>query len=109
MSAEDFLQRVEQTGLVSEPLLAEMRKRISQSTRRIRPEMLAKLLVDRGELTAAQARKLVSDANNPVPPPPPLSAPPEKHEPLSEFKLVSENDDLDFAPDEDDPFPRRRP
>ena len=62
MSAREFLKRLEQTRMVSEPLLAELKKRVAQAPRPIRTEILAKLLVDRGELTAAQARKLVRDA-----------------------------------------------
>ena len=72
---EEFLQRVEQTGMVSEPLLAELRQRVAETNRKTRPEMWAKLLVDRGELTPAQARKLVAltlEAPAASPPPPRL-------------------------------------
>ena len=102
MSAQDFLRRVEQSGLVSEPLLAELRKRTTETHRNMRPEMLAKLLVDRGELTAAQARKLVADTaaarNAPPPLPPEADAPPEPEE---ELQLATDDDELGFAPEVD--------
>ncbi len=62
MSIDNFLDRVEATGMIDPALMTELRKRVSESNRRMRPEMIAKLLVDRGELTAAQARKLVLDS-----------------------------------------------
>ncbi len=100
MSAQEFLRRVEQTGMVSEPLLAELRKRVSETHRKMRPEMLAKLLVDRGELTAAQARKIVADAASGGPPPPPTEVPDEPEE--EELQLATDDDEeLGFAPEVD--------
>ena len=108
MSAEDFLQRVEQTGMVSEPLLIELRKRVGETHRQMRPEMLAKLLVDRGELTPAQARKLVADTKEgggppPLPtdddaPAPQVPIPPAAYiedEPEEELRLVTDDDGAD--------------
>lgn len=99
--AQKFLQKVEETGMVSEPLLAELRRRVADTHRNMRPEMLAKLLVDRGELTAAQARKLVALTIKPPTEPPP--APPE---PEPELTLADEDqpsdpldpDDYQLAP-----------
>ena len=95
MSAHDFLQLVAQTGMVSEPVLEELRKRIASTKREIRTEILAKLLVDRGELTPAQARKLVaaSEQGPPVKPPPPPAPPQADPEPEPELTLVDEEDD----------------
>lgn len=116
MNAEDFLRRVEQTGMVSAPLLEELQKRVSDTHRNMRPEILAKLLVDRGELTPAQARKLIADAmGGGAPPPPPappsqtthdLTLAPEPEEELTfasdpeeELTLAPEEDELDFGSD----------
>ncbi len=98
MSAQEFLHRVEQTGMVSRPLLEELRTRVAESNREFRTEILAKLLVDRGELTPAQARKLVALANEdaaakpaPTPPATPQSEP--------ELTIV-EDEELAIAQDE---------
>lgn len=105
MSAEDFLRRVEQTGLVSEPLMEELRKRVAESGRKLRPEMLAKLLVDREELTPGQARKIIAQMSEaPAPAAPPME-PDEPEEEENSLTLVSENDDLDFATEDDEPVP----
>jgi len=93
MSIENFLERVEATGLINPALMTELRKRVSESNRRLRPEMIAKLLVDRGELTAAQARKLVVDA----------AAEPEEEDILTGEPVEPEgtyNDELDLASDD---------
>ena len=98
MSVENFLDRVEETGLVNPQLLVELRKRAGESSRRLRPEMLAKLLVDRGELTAAQARKLVLDATQEPQPEPPPEEDILTGEPVVEPPTASHNDDLQLAP-----------
>lgn len=85
--------------MVSEPLLAELRKRITETHRKMRPEMLAKLLVDRGELTAAQARKIVADIAAGGPPPLQSEV---ADEPEEELQLVTDDDDdLGLAPEVD--------
>ena len=104
MSAEEFLRRVEQTGLVSAPLLEELRNRVADGGRRLRPEMLAKLLVDREELTAGQARKIITNMTSESEPPP---LPPDESEatpePTEELKLVTENDNLTFVTEDEEP------
>lgn len=98
MSVQNFLDRIEATGLVNPALMAELRKRVAESKRRLRPEMIAKLLVDRGELTAAQARKLVMDeANQPDPEEDIFTG--EPVETLND-ELTLANDDLQFANDD---------
>lgn len=96
MSVENFLDRIEATGLINPALMAELRKRAGESTRRLRPEMIAKLLVDRGELTAAQARKLVMDDLAS----PEVQAEPEEDIFTGEPVASSFNDDLTLASDE---------
>lgn len=107
MSAQNFLDRLEATGLIEAAFMAELRKRVGESKRRLRPEMIAKLLVDRGQLTAGQARKLVMDAMNA---PEPSETDPEEDiltgEPLPTSSPTasspSPNDELTLAVDEED-------
>ena len=98
MGAQEFLHRVEQTGMVSQPLLEELRARVAESKRELRTEILAKLLVDRGELTPAQARKLVALANDD---PPAISGPNRPATPRSEPELtIVEDEEFAIAQDE---------
>lgn len=66
MSALKILERAEQLGMLEPKLIADLRKQISESKWSFTPEAVVKLLVDRGHLTAFQARKLVADAEVPA-------------------------------------------
>jgi len=63
MSAETFINRLEQKGLLDQKVVNDLRRRIAKSRdRKITPEAVAKFLVDKGHLTAFQATKLVNEA-----------------------------------------------
>lgn len=59
MSALNVLERAEQLGLLEPKLIADLRKQIRESKWSLTAEAIVKLLVDRGHLTAFQARQLV--------------------------------------------------
>ncbi len=64
MKVEQFIDRLEQQGLLDQATLTELRRKVARSSnRKITPEALAKYLVDRGHLTRFQATKLVGDVS----------------------------------------------
>ena len=62
MSAETFINQLEQKGLLDQKVIHDLRRRIAKSReKKITPEAVAKFLVDKGYLTAFQATKLVNE------------------------------------------------
>ncbi len=62
MKVEQFIDRLEQQGLLDKETLADLRRKVERAKgKKITPEALAKYLVDRGHLTRFQAIKLVGD------------------------------------------------
>jgi outer membrane protein assembly factor BamB len=59
--ATQFIDILETEGLLSPEIVAELRRQVRESKTRLKPELLAKLLVDNGHLTKFQATKLVSE------------------------------------------------
>ena len=79
MSASKVLDMAERQGLLDAKVISELRKQVAESKFVVTPEAVAKILVDKGQLTAFQARRLVASALEepdaaappaPVPPPP---------------------------------------
>ena len=62
MSARRFLERVEQTGLVDDAVLAKLRAQVGSSGSRLTARALAEMLVKNGHLTKAQATRLLDQA-----------------------------------------------
>ena len=62
MSAERFLDRVEQTGLLDAAELAKLRKQIGASAFRVTSEAVAEMRVQDGHLTESEASKLLAQA-----------------------------------------------
>ncbi len=96
MSAELFIDRLEQKGLLDEHVVNDLRRRIAKShDKKITPEAVAKFLVDKGHLTAFQATKLVNE----------VAAIQEKmatqRQPDSGSEEKPDADELQFAPDSD--------
>src|SRR5687767_3160461 len=97
MTAEQFLQRLEQDRLVKADVLASLRGQVQKSAKPVAAATIAKLLVDKGVLTAAQSQTLLAATT----PAAAVSAP---------AKLVDPLDDLlGFAPLDDDPLPNPTP
>ncbi len=61
MSAEQFLDRVEQMGLLDGSVLAQLRRQVTSSGFRVTAEAVAEMLVKNGYLTKFQASKLLSE------------------------------------------------
>jgi outer membrane protein assembly factor BamB len=62
MSASKVLDLAERQGLLDAKAIGELRKQVAESKFVVTPEAVAKLLVDKGLLTAFQARRLVASA-----------------------------------------------
>ena len=75
MLAQQFVDKLEGTGLLHPDIIAELRRQLADTKGRVTVEALAKLLVDNGHLTKFQATKLVSELKDDSAPAPPLKAP----------------------------------
>ena len=65
MMIEQFIDRLEQQGLLDQGDVDDLRRRIARiKGKKITPEAIAKYLVDKGRLTRFQATKLVNDVTN---------------------------------------------
>ncbi len=60
MTADEFLDKLEQRALVPGDVVASLRQQVAKSLRIVPPESLAKLLVDKKRLTHDQAQQLIS-------------------------------------------------
>ena len=63
MSAEQFLDQVEKTGLLDDAVVAQMRKQMGSSSFRVTAEAVAEMLVKNGYLTKFQASKLLTQTD----------------------------------------------
>ncbi|MEM8733657.1 MAG: PQQ-binding-like beta-propeller repeat protein, partial [Planctomycetota bacterium] len=62
--ASKFIDILEAEGLLSPEIVDELRRQVRESKTRLKPELLAKLLVDNGHLTKFQATKLISSMSD---------------------------------------------
>ena len=67
MSAKQFIEKLEQLGLLSTDILQELRRQVDESKAKITAGTLARLLVDNGHLTKFQATKLISEMSKDAP------------------------------------------
>ncbi len=70
MTAEEFIDALEERSLVSPEAIGSLRQFVAKSLKIVTPESLAKLLVDKKWLTLAQAKQLLQPAK-----PPPAARP----------------------------------
>lgn len=75
MLAQQFIDKLEGTGLLHPDIIAELRRQLADTKGRVTVEALAKLLVDNGHLTKFQATKLVSELREDSAPAAPVKAP----------------------------------
>ncbi|MFM8250017.1 MAG: PQQ-binding-like beta-propeller repeat protein [Planctomycetota bacterium] len=61
-SANSLLDRLEQLGLLEESVVADARRMVRESRFEVTADAVAKMLVDDGHLTAAQAKKMLAAA-----------------------------------------------
>jgi outer membrane protein assembly factor BamB len=78
MSAQAVLDRIERQALLDRSVIENLRRQVQQSGGKVTADALVKLLVDKGQLTAFQGKKLLSE----------IAAP--------------QDDELGLAPDEDE-------
>lgn len=62
MTAHDFLERLEQEGLVDRALVAALRRKVSQPGKALSAEKVANYLVTKGHLTETAASNALADA-----------------------------------------------
>lgn len=110
MSASKVLDLAERQGLLDAKAIGELRKQVAESKFVVTPEAVAKILVDKGQLTAFQARRLVAsaleeaDSTNAPAEPAPAAPPPPAAKPAP--KKPVDDDDLFLA---DAPPPKPAP
>jgi outer membrane protein assembly factor BamB len=61
MNAVEFLDKLEQQGLLDMQLVAKLRQEVAGARKTVSAQKIAKLLIDKGHLTAFQAKKLMDD------------------------------------------------
>ncbi|HHM12638.1 MAG TPA: hypothetical protein ENJ16_03730, partial [Planctomycetaceae bacterium] len=95
MLAEQFIDRLEQQGLLDAKVVRQLRRKLDKvkDRKKITAEQIARLLVDAGHLTQFQATKLVAELTTPK-----ESAAVE----VGATRQVAESDELAFKPSQDD-------
>ncbi|MEM6980108.1 MAG: PQQ-binding-like beta-propeller repeat protein [Planctomycetota bacterium] len=61
MLANELIDRLEQRGLLDQEIIEALREQLAQTGGRVKPEAVAKLLVDNGQLTRFQATELIGE------------------------------------------------
>jgi outer membrane protein assembly factor BamB/polyhydroxyalkanoate synthesis regulator phasin len=69
MSAELFIEKLENTGLLEEQTIAKLRAHLARPGKTPTAKTLAKFLVSKGQLTEPQAKKLLSELKESAGPP----------------------------------------
>jgi len=66
MTAEEFLSDLARQNLVPAEIIESLRRQVAKSAKPVAPQTLAKLLVDKGHLTAVQSQRLLGAAPAPA-------------------------------------------
>ena len=102
MLAQQFVDKLENSGLLHPDIISELRRQLADSKGRVTVEQLAKLLVDNGHLTKFQATKLIAEFRESTPDPVTtrnVATAPTPPKPASPPSPASPpNNDLDLAP-----------
>jgi len=122
MTSQQLLDLIDQRRLVPSAVVAKLRSQLADPARRASPKALAKLLVDKGHLTASQAKQLLNEAAPPAdsaddlgfaliddePPPAPAAQPAAKKQvaPEVDRRLAGKGSVRDAWRVEDTPRPR---
>ena len=64
MLANELIDRLERRGLLDQEIIEALREQLLQGGARVKPEAVAKLLVDNGQLTRYQATQLIGELRN---------------------------------------------
>ncbi|MHB8866062.1 MAG: hypothetical protein ACYC6N_27080, partial [Pirellulaceae bacterium] len=101
MKVEQFIDRLEQQGLLDKDTIADLRRKVAHARgKKITTEAIAKYLVDRGHLTRFQATKLVGDVSS-------LLDLPRDAGGKRKAADTPQSDDLRLLPNDGDPAPLR--
>ena len=106
ISAEEFIDILEQKDLLDPDLVQDLRRRIEQSMAPVSAALLAKRLVDKGHLSRKLAQRLLdwaeADFDEPVPPPAPSNEPAALEPEVANLGLAPlEEDEEDEAVEEE--------
>ncbi len=106
ISAEEFIDILEQKDLLDPDLVQDLRRRIEQSMAPVSAALLAKRLVDKGHLSRKLAQRLLdraeADVDEPAPPPAPLEEPALEEPDVANLGLAPlEEDEEDEAVEEE--------
>lgn len=102
MTAVEFLDKLEQQGLLDESLVSKLRHQVAGARKPVSAQKMAKLLIDKGHLTAFQAKKLIGESAKSSSPKPAKPAPPP---PTDGGLELLPDDDLDLDLAEEQPAP----
>lgn len=94
MLANELIDLLERRGLLDQEIIEALRDQLQQSGARIKPEAMAKLLVDNGHLTRFQATKLIGEIRS--------GDYADPDDDLDAAAGVQPDEDLDLLPDEND-------
>lgn len=109
MTAEDLLAKLEKGELVAPEIIASLRRQIANAKEPIAPAAVAKLLVDKGHLTAGQAARLleqtgasqIKSGTSQIAKKPAAAPPAPAKSPAPALHSSSVHDDLGLAPLDD--------
>jgi len=100
MTAEQFLDELEQKDLLPDTVIANLRKQVATSKTPVSPKSIGKLLIDKGMLTSFQVERLLpaepvpqSPAPDPKPEPTPAAEPAAAQPSADEFGLAPLEED----------------
>jgi outer membrane protein assembly factor BamB len=110
-STEHFLALLEEREILSARNVANLREQVADSSKRISAESIARRLIKHGKITASQAKRLLAAAEEAAQAEAKAAKKPEqKQQPSqkSEVKEVKKDQDLGFAPIDDEPTAMKR-
>jgi outer membrane protein assembly factor BamB len=93
MTAEVFLSELARQNLVPGEIIESLRRQVAKAAKPVAPQTLAKLLVEKGHLTAAQGQRILGAA--------PAPAPATKPAPIAGLEPLAPLDDLGLTPLDD--------
>ena len=96
MTAEVFLSELARQNLVPGEIIESLQRQVAKAAKPVAPQTLAKLLIEKGHLTAAQSQRVLG--TTPATPPAPAAA---KHSAPAGLQPLGPADDLGLTPLDD--------
>ena len=103
MSSKLFLDLLEQRGMLPDAVIAKLRRQLSEQEKATTPDVVARMLVQRGLLTVFQAKQLLSEIQKQVGRKPAGEQPQPTKSPKPKKKASADSDDLGLAAIDDEP------